>query len=694
MKPRCHVVLFLAGLLLLPSLLRAQESDIEAPPLTIGNFENQGSASFGYRFTDIKGFKPMYQELLSLQSGPRLLDFNMSGEAKEGSHTFADSYWLSMSGLGGDPFPTAQFSVTKHRLYDFRVNWRQAYYFWNQNDSVVLPTAQKIVTPTTTGLTENHNWNTVRKFGSVDFTLHATDHLRFRFNYYRTSDTGNTLTTFSPDFLGSGTLPAPFNAGGLWGAFSRAAPYPLLAPINDETNRFTGGVDYTYHSWSFHYALGYQTFNANTTLTNVISPELSINSIAASQGEPLTNSNWSEFRRLTTPISEFSFVGKPLKRLEWRGGYIYYRYKGPFSFDQSFNGVARTNSTGIPVTGDRPYAVSQTARGTLEEPDHIINVGFTFDVNSWWSLSADARYLRMTSEGIGTFASLFNVTTPSTAVNDNVWRDSITDVNLYMDFTPVGTLMIRPGVRLVKQDVVSLADGVPDPTLTQTIKTVRPEISVGFEPSKKFSFRGDLHSYDNGLSYTAITPHTQVGGRAVVQFHPIKKLSLDNELNISNSSLAQTRYRNSIRSDAITVSYAFSDRFAIFGGFTYESLYSQGNIAYSSGRVLGSFFRDQEVNRVWQGGVQLKPTKRFGVRFSGNFDRSTGLGVITGGTPPYEPPAYGPLTWPLATGTAYYNFPKLGQLAVDLQRTYYIEQIVPGNNFSANLLTVRWTRGF
>jgi hypothetical protein len=29
-----------------------------------------------------------------------------------------------------------------------------------------------------------------------------------------------------------------------------------------------------------------------------------------------------------------------------------------------------------------------------------------------------------------------------------------------------------------------------------------------------------------------------------------------------------------------------------------------------------------------------------------------------------------------------------------LQRTYYIEQIVTVNNFSANILTVRWTKAF
>jgi hypothetical protein len=76
-----------------------------------------------------------------------------------------------------------------------------------------------------------------------------------------------------------------------------------------------------------------------------------------------------------------------------------------------------------------------------------------------------------------------------------------------------------------------------------------------------------------------------------------------------------------------------------------------------------------------------KPAKRFGLRLTGNFDHCTGLGQISG-----EPPAYGPLTWPLVTGTVHFGFPKAGRLSVDLQRTYYIEQIVTGNNFSANLL--------
>lgn len=48
----------------------------------------------------------------------------------------------------------------------------------------------------------------------------------------------------------------------------------------------------------------------------------------------------------------------------------------------------------------------------------------------------------------------------------------------------------------------------------------------------------------------------------------------------------------------------------------------------------------------------------------------------------------------MATGTVWFDFPKAGRLSVDLQRTYYIEEIVRGNDFQGSILALRWTRNF
>ncbi|MDR3721729.1 MAG: hypothetical protein P4L00_09030, partial [Candidatus Acidoferrales bacterium] len=279
MGSRYRVLTSVAALLALFAFVpvAAAQDEPESAPLAIGTFNIQGSVTTGYRFNEIDGYRPMYRELFDLGKGFRLMDFNVFGESKTGENPFADSFSLQLSGLGGDPFPTAQFTVSKKQLYDFRASWRQSYYFWNQNDNVILPIAAAGA-GLSTGLTNNHNWTTVRKFGSVDFTLHATNNLRFNFDYYRPSDEGSLLTTRSLDFLGS---------PGFWGTFARANPYSLFAPLTDDTNRFTGGVDYAWKTWSFHYSVGYQTFTENMSLSNVSSPELSINPVKSSTLEPL-----------------------------------------------------------------------------------------------------------------------------------------------------------------------------------------------------------------------------------------------------------------------------------------------------------------------------------------------------------------------------------------------------------------------
>lgn len=675
MKSRYTALGVMMALLGFAPLALAQDDETETKPLVLGDFDLHGSATGGYRFIDVKGYQPQFHDMFDLGNGFRLLDFDLSGESQDGKNAFADDFSFQATSLGGDPFPTAQFAISKKKLYDLRVNWRQSYFFFNQNDNVVLPNAVG-VPGLSKGLTSNHDWATVRRFGSVDLTLHVTNNLRFNFNYYRPSDEGNTFTTRSLDFLGS---------PGFWGTFARANPYSLLAPLTDYTNRFTGGIDYTHGSWTFHYNIGYQTFTQNISLTNFTSPELSINPIASSTQEPLSTLSWSQFERLTTPISDFSYVAKPLSKLEWRGGYIFYRYQGPATFDQAFNGIA-PNAMGALA----PYTVTEGARDTLNEPNHVIYQGFTYQPYDWLAFDLDYRYSRYNSNTVGNFQSLFDGTTATTVSTDVMWHDGVSDLRFAVDLRPIPTLIIRPGVQFLKADVESIQDGVVDAARTLRTKTARPVINFGYEPSKKISVRGDFHSTTNGASYTAITPHTQQGGRFVVRYQPFEKLSIEDEVTFANNRFLDTNFKNNIRSNAITVSYSLGPKLSVFGGFSYASLYAQGNILFARGTPpLTDFLMDQEVDRVIQGGIDYKPAKRFGFRLSGNYDRSSGVGQLSG-----EPPDYGPVTFPLVTGTAYYNAPYLGQIAIDLQRTYYVEQIVPVNNYSANLLTIRWTKGF
>jgi hypothetical protein len=698
----------------------------EQQPLELGGFQTQGSATFGYRFTDIKGRVQKYNELFNLQQGPRLMDFSLFGRANEGAGQFADRWSLDLMGMGGDPFPTARFTVSKEKVYDLTVTFRKDYYYWDRNDNVIVPNAATGSTasgPTSPGyaLTNNHDWNTTRKFASVDLTIHATRNLRFGFQYQRNTRDGRTFTTNALDF---------FESPSSWGAFSRANPYYVEAPVDQSSNRITGSIDYAVREWNFHYRLGYQRFNQDisgscltfdvSTGTYVpcsdTSPERSININLpdSTTSTELANSIfYQESRHLTTPVSEFSYDGNIGSRLSLRGGYIFYRYQGPYSRQMDFGGTNRVFPGG--------YTVSETDRVQISEPNHVIDQGFTVKLADWVSFSTDYRYQRLTQEGLGTIRSVLNVSTISDGADDVVWRIGTHILTSSFEIVPVPSLIIRPGVRFMKSDIYGSAPDegplVADDIHTKSFKIASPMISVYYRPSRVFSVRADFQSTNTGLSYTRITPHIDQSGRFVFRVQPTSKFSIEDSLFIRNRRLLDPDctslvehsncYENNSRSNATNVSYSFNENFALFGGFSYDSYFATDSIFFIPPRGASPYealWRDQFINRVWQGGLSVKAPKYVGANFSGNFVRTTGFSEITG-----EPVKNGPLIWPMITGTFWFEFPRAGRLSLDLQRSYYAEEIVQqgyspldpfsltpihANDFSANVLTIRWTKDF
>ncbi|HEY2931941.1 MAG TPA: hypothetical protein VGK99_09345 [Acidobacteriota bacterium] len=661
--------LTLALLLLLSASAQAQEP---AQPAA-SDFDLQGSVTVGYRFVDVGGRREKFLELFGLQKGFRLLDVDFSGQRKETSSSrFADSFTLTLSGLGGDPYPGGQLTLRKNGLYDLRVNFRQSYFYWDRNDNVLAP-------PGLHSLTNNHDWATVRRFGSASLVLHATDNLRFELEYDRSSRDGVNFTTRTLEYFGAPTL---------WGSFLRANPYYVEVPLDEIANRFAAGASYTWRDWNFHYRTGYQTFEQNSSGRNFTSPERSINvDETATAREQATNISWSEFRRLKTPLSEFSYTGKLNPRTELRGGYIFYRYRGPATLDASFIGTARTNSSG---TTFAPYAISMSGRGQVSEPNHVIDQGLSLSLNEWVNFHADYRYSRFHVDSVGHFQSLRDTTTSASEEVETEWRQGTHQVDLALEFLPLHSLVIRPGIRYLNRDTKALEDNRIDPQRTRRVKSVWPIASVYYRPSSLWSVRADFHNIVSSGSYTRISPHVDRGTRVVLRFQPSEKISVEDNLVVRDRELHDTAYRNNVRSNAAAVSYALNDRIAVHGGFAYDSFFATASVTFLRGTApLTTLWRDQTLNRVWRAGVAANPMRRLGINLTGNFVRTTGAGEISG-----EPPKYGPITWPLVTGTVYYDLPRAGRIAIDMQRTYYIEELIRGDNFQANLLTLRWTRGF
>lgn len=651
--------------------------------VSLGPYDTEGSVTVGYRFTDIGGREQKFTELFTLDQGFRLMDFNLTGRTTDGLNMFADSFSVHASGLGGDPFAGGQFTMRKDKIYDLRVNYRQSQYYWDRNDAVLAPAPAGF--PQQGNLTSNHDWATVRRFGSANLTVNVANNFRLLFEYGRNSRRGVNYTTRTLEYFGMSSI---------WESFLRTNPYYLEAPLYDHGQRFTGGFSYSPRNWSLHYRLGYQSFGQIIDWDNVASPQRTINptkTAAQNAGEELNYARWRESRELKSPVSEFSVRGRPHRRLDLRGGYMFYRYNGPASMQSVFDGNARTNSGG---TVFAPYHIEYRNQADLKEPNHVADAGASVAITDWWNLHTDYRYSRFTLDSLVDFHSLRDKTIETEGEEEFQWKHETHQMDVNMEFLPKRGLILRPGVRFIRRDIQVLEDGALDPAMSRRINTVWPTLGAYYQPHKKFSVRGDIQSITNGASYTRISPHTDVGGRVVFRFKPTEKLTIEDSLVLRNRKFLETEFQNNLRLNSFNIAYDMNERFGVYGGFSYDSWFATASVRYIRGTVPTRVaeWRDQTVNRVWTMGLAVKPIRRLGFNFSGNFVRTTGAGELLGDPP--EPPYFGPLTWPMATGTIYYDFAKAGRLSLDLQRTYYIEEIIRGNDFQASILAIRWTKDF
>lgn len=85
-------------------------------------FTFKGSVEAGYRFSDVTGNENRYREDINLWSGPRIT--RAEGEGKAGSST----YVVTVTGIGGDPFPTADLQLKGQRLYKLALSYRGSDY--------------------------------------------------------------------------------------------------------------------------------------------------------------------------------------------------------------------------------------------------------------------------------------------------------------------------------------------------------------------------------------------------------------------------------------------------------------------------------------------------------------------------------------------------------------------------------------
>ncbi len=136
MKDR-YLIAVAALMLLVPSLVMGQElkegEDHTAPGQVWHNYTVQQSVEFGGRIVGTGGNVEMYDTLVDLHSGPRLLGQELTIRPMTRGGGIFDSLYMNSFGFGGDPDNVARLRIEKSKWYDFVALYRRNKNIFNDN---------------------------------------------------------------------------------------------------------------------------------------------------------------------------------------------------------------------------------------------------------------------------------------------------------------------------------------------------------------------------------------------------------------------------------------------------------------------------------------------------------------------------------------------------------------------------------
>jgi hypothetical protein len=229
----------------------------DAPAVQNG-FVTHQTVDLGGHLANVTGSGAMYDTLVNVHSGPRVLGESFTMHAVKGTkHTLLDDLSAFGSGFGGDPNNFAKMDVSKGKLYEFSGMFRRDRQYFdynllgNTNTPVLsapyglvagVPTAASVPWPQERD--SEILYNTVRRMTDTNLTILPLSKVTFRAGYSHNIFQGPTLS--------------PARSVGKYDA-------NLAEYVRNSTDDFTGAIDWkpvahtklTYEEQVDHYKADY-----------------------------------------------------------------------------------------------------------------------------------------------------------------------------------------------------------------------------------------------------------------------------------------------------------------------------------------------------------------------------------------------------------------------------------------------------
>ncbi|WP_213806609.1 hypothetical protein [Granulicella sp. dw_53] len=185
--------------LIVPPTAATAAPPTAAPPTPLDNIRYgyvvHQSIDFGGHIVSRSGSGSMYDTLVNIQSGPRILNFSLNLVGTGPGHIrLFDRLSTDSFGYGGDPNSVSTLNFSKGKLYDFRGSYRRDRQY-SDYDLLANPLIPPTSTPYIPIVDSPHRFNTVRRMTDLNLTLAPLARFSVRIDYGHIISQGPSYST-------------------------------------------------------------------------------------------------------------------------------------------------------------------------------------------------------------------------------------------------------------------------------------------------------------------------------------------------------------------------------------------------------------------------------------------------------------------------------------------------------------------
>ena len=322
-----------------------------------GGYRIQQSVELGFRVTDVSGSAPMFDTLVNLQTGPRILDQSLSMQSLTHEGLF-DSLSASSFGWGGDPSNGARFRAIKYRLFNFTASFRRDQNYFNY-DLFANPLNPPTATPVVNVNNSPHAYYNRRRMYDFGLTLFPQRRFSILLDYDRNRMEGSS---FSSVHDGTDAL--------------------LYQPLNNTFDQYRFGLSWRVNQHTTaNFTENVQVSKGDTN--NFLSPFNSIPlpngtpvefglpwlngfspcaaPIVGGKANPVCNGYFAYDRiqrvRTTIPTEQINFQSSSIRKLDLTGTFSYSNAQSTSPLGEFFDGlITRTGERQINTAGSHSRA--------------------------------------------------------------------------------------------------------------------------------------------------------------------------------------------------------------------------------------------------------------------------------------------------------------------------------------------------